>query len=412
MKKNSKDVVTYTEDEIRSDPYGFTLKEITEVLGEQEAQKLFNELYKKKPISKYQTVKIKEIQQGGDTSKYAFELTDGYCIETVCIKRKTGTTVCVSTMVGCPVGCIFCESGSNGFIRNLTPSEIVQQVVLLKEKVNRIVYMGMGEPLFNYNSLIKSIHILRDRNGYNFPTDGITVSTVGPLTQLKKLREEHLKIQLTLSLHATNQTTRNKVIPHMSGNKIEEVVEAVLSYSERHNRKITIAYLLLPGVNDSISDVRQLSRWFRGKNVLINLLQYNNTKCFDMKSPNKQQLVAFKNLLEREGLEVKLRESRGGKIKAACGQLVSEHNKKGARTTQSTVRSNSETIQNKKAIQYDTSTKTDLRQNSSRRKRQNRSRGSGAREKNTAHRNRYQEEIRKERHCQRHEPRRRSDGDG
>ena len=353
MKKNSKDVVTYTEDEIRSDPYGFTLKEITEVLGEQEAQKLFNELYKKKPISKYQTVKIKEIQQGGDTSKYAFELTDGYCIETVCIKRKTGTTVCVSTMVGCPVGCIFCESGSNGFIRNLTPSEIVQQVVLLKEKVNRIVYMGMGEPLFNYNSLIKSIHILRDRNGYNFPTDGITVSTVGPLTQLKKLREEHLKIQLTLSLHATNQTTRDKVIPHMSGNKIEDVVEAVLSYSERHNRKITIAYLLLPGVNDRPSDVRQLSRWFRGKNVLINLLQYNNTKCFDMKSPNKQQLVAFKNLLEREGLEVKLRESRGGKIKAACGQLVSEHNKKGRVAPMSIPQSKSSTrsVPSKKAEQ-------------------------------------------------------------
>ena len=338
MKKNGKDVVTYTEDEIRSDPYGFTLKEITEVLGEQEAQKLFNVLYKKKPNAQYQTVKIKEIQQGGDTSKYAFELKDGYCIETVCIKRKTGTTVCVSTMVGCPVGCLFCESGSNGFIRNLTPSEIVQQVVLLKEKVNRLVYMGMGEPLFNYNSLIKSIHILRDRNGYNFPTDGITVSTVGPLTQLKKLREEHLKIQLTLSLHATNQTTRNKVIPHMSGNKIEDVVEAVLSYSERHNRKITIAYLLLPGVNDRPSDVRQLSRWFRGKNVLINLLQYNNTKCFDMKSPNKQQLVAFKNLLEREGLEVKLRESRGGKIKAACGQLVSEHNKKGRGAVPSAIR--------------------------------------------------------------------------
>ena len=353
MKKNDKDVVTYTEDEIRSDPYGFTLKEITEVLGEQEAQKLFNVLYKKKPNAQYQTVKIKEIQQGGDTSKYAFELKDGYCIETVCIKRKTGTTVCVSTMVGCPVGCIFCESGSNGFIRNLTPSEIVQQVVLLKEKVNRIVYMGMGEPLFNYNSLIKSIHILRDRNGYNFPTDGITVSTVGPLTQLKKLREEHLKIQLTLSLHATNQTTRDKVIPHMSGNKIEDVVEAVLSYSERHNRKITIAYLLLPGVNDRPSDVRQLSRWFRGKNVLINLLQYNNTKCFDMKSPNKQQLVAFKNLLEREGLEVKLRESRGGKIKAACGQLVSEHNKKGRVAPMSIPQSKSSTrsVPSKKAEQ-------------------------------------------------------------
>ena len=353
MKKNHNDEMTYTSEEILNDPYGFTLKEMTDVLGEQEAQNLFNLLYKKKPNPKYQTVKIKEIQQGGDTSKYAFELTDGYRIETVCIKRKTGTTVCVSTMVGCPVGCIFCESGSNGFIRNLTPSEIVQQVVLLKEKVNRIVYMGMGEPLFNYNSLIKSIHILRDRNGYNFPTDGITVSTVGPLTQLKKLREEHLKIQLTLSLHATNQTTRDKVIPHMSGNKIEDVVEAVLSYSERHNRKITIAYLLLPGVNDRPSDVRQLSRWFRGKNVLINLLQYNNTKCFDMKSPNKQQLVAFKNLLEREGLEVKLRESRGGKIKAACGQLVSEHNKKGRVAPMSIPQSKSSTqsVPSKKAEQ-------------------------------------------------------------
>ena len=353
MKKNHNDEMTYTSEEILNDPYGFTLKEMTDVLGEQEAQNLFNLLYKKKPNPKYQTVKIKEIQQGGDTSKYAFELTDGYRIETVCIKRKTGTTVCVSTMVGCPVGCIFCESGSNGFIRNLTPSEIVQQVVLLKEKVNRIVYMGMGEPLFNYNSLIKSIHILRDRNGYNFPTDGITVSTVGPLKQLKKLREEHLKIQLTLSLHATNQTTRDKVIPHMSGNKIEDVVEAVLSYSERHNRKITIAYLLLPGVNDRPSDVRQLSRWFRGKNVLINLLQYNNTKCFDMKSPNKQQLVAFKNLLEREGLEVKLRESRGGKIKAACGQLVSEHNKKGRVAPMSIPQSKSSTrsVPSKKAEQ-------------------------------------------------------------
>src|SRR5574344_1986073 len=328
MKKNSKDVVTYTEDEIRSDPYGFTLKEITEVLGEQEAQKLFNELYKKKPISKYQTVKIKEIQQGGDTSKYAFELTDGYCIETVCIKRKTGTTVCVSTMVGCPVGCIFCESGSNGFIRNLTPSEIVQQVVLLKEKVNRIVYMGMGEPFFNYDNVIKSIHILRDRNGLNFPTDGINISTVGPLEQLKKIREEHLKIQLTLSLHATNQRTRDIIIPHMKGYDINKIVEAVLSYSERHNRKVTIAYLLIPGLNDKAADVRQLGRWFREKNVLINLLQYNDTANCNINRPNKQQLVAFKLRLEAAGLEVKMRESRGNNIKAACGQLVSNTNEK------------------------------------------------------------------------------------
>ena len=215
----------------------------------------------------------------------------------------------------------------NGFIRNLTASEIVQQVTLLKEKVNRIVFMGMGEPLFNYDSLIKSIHILRDRNGLNFPTDGINISTVGPVAQLRKLREEHLKIQLTLSLHATDQTTRNMVMPHMRGNDINEVVEAVLSYSERHNRKITVAYLLIPGVNDGPANVRQLAKWFRNKNVLINVLQYNETDCNKIKRPNKQQLVAFKLKLEAAGLEVKLRESRGNKIKAACGQLVSKYNK-------------------------------------------------------------------------------------
>lgn len=187
--------------------------------------------------------------------------------------------------------------------------------------------MGMGEPLFNYDNLIKSIHILRDRNGLNFPTDGINVSTVGPVEQLKRLREEHLKIQFTLSLHATDQATRNMIMPHMKSNSIHSVDEAALSYSERHNRKITIAYLLAPGINDRASDVRQLGKWFRGKNVLINLLQYNETACKRIKRPNKQQLVAFKIRLEEAGLEVKLRESRGNRIKAACGQLVSDYNK-------------------------------------------------------------------------------------
>lgn len=296
-------------------------------MGEERAKSLFKTLYKNGVSPKNQTMTIKDIYVGGDTTKYAFELQDGYCIETVCIKRRTGNTVCVSTMVGCPVGCIFCASGKNGFIRNLSPAEIVQQIVLLKERVNRIVFMGMGEPLFNYDNLIKSIHILRDRNGLNFPTDGINVSTVGPVEQLKRLREEHLKIQFTLSLHATDQATRNMIMPHMKSNSIHSVVEAALSYSERHNRKITIAYLLAPGINDRASDVRQLGKWFRGKNVLINLLQYNETACKRIKRPNKQQLVAFKIRLEEPGLEVKLRESRGNRIKAACGQLVSDYNK-------------------------------------------------------------------------------------
>jgi len=314
--------------DIYGDPYGFTFSEVSDVLGEQDAEKLYRDLYFRSNNQRYRTIKIKEIFRGPDTQKYAFELSDGYCIETVSIKRKTGTTVCVSTMIGCPVGCIFCASGENGFIRNLTPSEIVQQVVLVSGRVNRIVFMGMGEPLFNYDNVIKAIHILRDRKGLNFPTDGITLSTAGPLPQMKRIREEHLKIQLTLSLHATNQRTRNYIMPHMKGYDIEEVVQSTISYSERHNRTVTIAYLLIPGLNDRISDIKQLGRWFRGKNVLINLLQYNETNCKVIKRPNKQELVAFRDKLNDVGLTVKIRESRGGSIKAACGQLVSKMNRR------------------------------------------------------------------------------------
>lgn len=225
------------------------------------------------------------------------------------------------------VGCIFCESGRNGFVRNLTPSEIVQQVVLIRQKVNRIVFMGMGEPLFNYDNLIAAIHILRDRNGLNFPTDGITVSTVGPVNQLKKLREEHLKIQLTISLHAATQAARNCIIPHMHMYAIEDVVKQALSYSQRHNRKVVFAYLLLPGINDRSSDIRQLAKWFKGKNVMINVLQYNPTSNSKIRAPQKQEMVAFKHQLEQTGLEVTMRVSHGREIKAACGQLANTYNK-------------------------------------------------------------------------------------
>ena len=184
----------YTPAEVRNDPYGFTYKEMSEVIGENEAKALYEELYKQLPRKKNLSMLVKNICKSSDTEKYVYELKDNKYIETVFIKRRDGGTVCVSTQVGCPVGCIFCESGRNGFVRNLTSSEIVQQIILLRRKVNRIVFMGMGEPLFNYDNLIKAIHILRDRYGLNFPTDGITISTVGPVDQLKKLREEHLKI--------------------------------------------------------------------------------------------------------------------------------------------------------------------------------------------------------------------------
>ena len=159
----------------------------------------------------------------------------------------------------------------------------------------------------------------------DFPTSGITVSTVGPVNQLKKLREEHLKIQLTISLHATTQEVRNRIIPNMRLYPVDDVVEEALSYSKRHNRKVVFAYLVLPGINNTSADVRQLAKWFRGKNVMLNLLEYNPTGNPRLKKPKKQELLTFKQQLERETLDVTLRVSHGRGISAACGQLANSH---------------------------------------------------------------------------------------
>ncbi|MDR2534668.1 MAG: 23S rRNA (adenine(2503)-C(2))-methyltransferase RlmN [Treponema sp.] len=305
-----------------NDPFGFSYDEISPILGEDDAKALYVRLYRGGLLKKPHTIWVQNIISATDAKKYLFELSDGKRIETVCIKRKTGVTACVSAQVGCPVQCIFCASGRPGHIRNLTASEIVQQIIFLREPINRIVFMGIGEPLYNYDSVLKSIHILRDRNGLDFPTDGITVSTVGPIKLLKQLREEHLKIQLTLSLHAATQEVRNYLIPGMKGNDINQTVEAALDYSRRHNRKLTVAYLVLPGINNAYTDARQLAAWFAQEKVMINLLEYNPTPQSTLKKPAKQEIERFKNHLERLGLETHIRVSHGNAIQAACGQLA------------------------------------------------------------------------------------------
>ncbi|MDR1911576.1 MAG: radical SAM protein [Helicobacteraceae bacterium] len=312
--------------EIINDPFNFTYNEICGAIGESGAKSIYSLLYKKDFVKKARSIWIKEVIKDAQANKYIFELSDNKYIETVSIKRRTGVSACVSAQVGCPCKCIFCESGKNGFIRNLSASEIVQQVIYLKERVNRIVFMGIGEPLFNYDVLIKSIHILRDRNGLDFPTDGITISTIGTIKMLKKIREEHIKIQLTLSLHAAAQKVRDYLMPATRGNDINETVKAALSYSKRHNRKLVVAYLLLRGINDSASDIKKLVEWFKGENAMINLLEYNKTSGA-LTSVDKRRLEHFKNSLLSYGIEAKIRSSRGRNINAACGQLASRYNK-------------------------------------------------------------------------------------
>ena len=260
--------------ELIVDPTNFSFKEYSSIFGEDIAKHIYNSLYKSTTVKRaFRQIYPTKIMADPVTRKYVFTLADGFQIETVVIKRRTGNTLCMSTQAGCPVQCRFCKSGENGLIRNLTTSEIVQQYLFVNENINRIVFMGIGEPLYNYDDVLNAIHILRDRNGIDFPTDGISISTVGPVDKLQLLREEHLKIQLVLSLHATDQETRDYLIPGMASHKINEVIALTMEYGRRHNRKVSIAYLLLPGINNRKVDIDRLSKWFGNKDIVLNLLK-------------------------------------------------------------------------------------------------------------------------------------------
>lgn len=307
------------------DPFNHPYNDFVDTFSSEIAEEVFAHLYKsKKSELTYRQLIPRQKMSFGNTSKYVFRLYDGYEIETVCIGRRTGRTVCISTQVGCSVRCRFCKSGGKGFFRNLTASEIVQQVLFIDEEVNRIVFMGIGEPLNNYEEVIKSIHILRERKGLNFATDGITISTVGPIGKLKLLREEHIKIQLTVSLHATDQDTRDFLVPGMSDYPINEIVSSTMEYGRRHKRKVTFAYLLLPGINTKNSDIMKLCQWFSGKNVVLNLMKYNGEQTKDMRTVSTREIQQIKRILEDQNVQVTIRDSMGESINAACGQLVAK----------------------------------------------------------------------------------------
>ena len=305
-------------------PTNCLYSEFENQFGKQSADSIFSSLYNQTKQSTYRQIIPVNIVHDSSTTKYVFKLHDNRQIETVCIKRKTGITVCLSTQVGCSIGCLFCESGKNGFYRNLTASEIVQQFLFVEESINRIVFMGIGEPLNNYDEVIRAIHILRDRRGIDFPTDGISISTVGPMPTLARLKQESLKIQLVISLHATDQETRNHLIPGMKRYSINEIISEAFAYQRKHNRKLSIAYLLLPGINDSDGNVGKLIQWFSNKNVVINLMKYNGTNSQRFITATEKCIKLFKSKLTNGGLEVTVRESTGKGLNAACGQLITK----------------------------------------------------------------------------------------
>jgi 23S rRNA (adenine2503-C2)-methyltransferase len=268
------------------------------------------------------TLRRLQTTPGRMSTKVLFGLPDGGAIESVRIRRRTGMTACVSSQVGCAFGCTFCASGRLGLIRHLRAGEIVQQVLALGPRINRIVFMGIGEPLHNLDQVLAAIRILRDRRGLGLRTSGITISTIGLPPRLRRLREEHLAVNLTISLHATTDEVRRQLIPGARGIALADVIATSQSWARRHNRRVTYVYLLLPGVNDHADDADRLVRLLDGALARVNLMRWNPVLGGDRYCRvDDAGLSAFKRRLERGGLDATVRDTQGKDIDAACGQL-------------------------------------------------------------------------------------------
>ncbi|MGN0271456.1 MAG: 23S rRNA (adenine(2503)-C(2))-methyltransferase RlmN [Lachnospiraceae bacterium] len=263
------------------------------------------------------------------TRKYLFRLEDGNVIESVLMKYKHGNSVCISSQVGCRMGCRFCASTLDGLVRGLTPGEMLEQIYRIGqdvgERISNVVVMGTGEPLDNYENLIKFIEMLTDENGLHISQRNLTVSTCGIVPKMRELADRKLQITLALSLHASNQEKRKELMPVANKYEISEVLDACRYYFEQTGRRITFEYSLVGGVNDTEEDAKELSGLIRGMNCHVNLIPVNPVKERDYVQSNQQVILNFKNKLEKNGINVTIRREMGRDIDGACGQLRRRH---------------------------------------------------------------------------------------
>jgi len=248
--------------------------------------------------------------------------------ETVMIPDDPRRTACLSSQVGCPVGCKFCASGVNGVKGNLSAAQIVEQVIALnsllrpnEERISNIVFMGMGEPLANYANLMQAIRVLHDPQGLNIGARKITVSTVGVPAKMRDLANENLPINLAISLHAPNEPLRKQLIPWAEHFSLEDILDAARYYFEKTGREITLEYILLSGVNDRPEHARELATLCKTLRANVNLIRYNEVEGLPFGRPKSDNVVRFQEVLRRNGVNAHIRKSRGRDIDAACGQL-------------------------------------------------------------------------------------------
>ncbi|MGJ8455110.1 23S rRNA (adenine(2503)-C(2))-methyltransferase RlmN [Pseudothermotoga sp. U03pept] len=266
----------------------------------------------------------KRVSSLDSTTKYLYQLEDGNTIESVLLFHEGYATACISTQVGCPVKCAFCATGQSGFVRNLSAAEIVSQVLAIeadsKQTVRNIVYMGMGEPLLNYENVLKSIRILIHERTKNLGVRRITISTVGIPDKILQLAGEGLDLNLAISLHAASDEKRDKIIPMNKKYSIEEILHAARLYQEKSDRRVTIEYILIKEFNDFDEDARRLARLLSGMKVFVNLIPINPVVT-GLEKPTQWKINRFKELLIDHGIEAEVRYEKGADIEAACGQL-------------------------------------------------------------------------------------------
>jgi 23S rRNA (adenine2503-C2)-methyltransferase len=266
-----------------------------------------------------------QVSQLDGTRKYLFLLDDGNVIESVLMRYKHGNSVCISSQVGCRMGCRFCASTIDGLVRGLTPAEMLDQIYRIGkdigERISNVVVMGTGEPLDNFSNLLKFIELLTDENGLNISQRNVTVSTCGIVPRMRELADKKLSITLALSLHASSQEKRLALMPVARSYEIHEVVEACRYYFAQTGRRVTFEYSLVGGINDTAEDAKELAALIRGMNCHVNLIPVNPVKERDFLQPDDRAVAAFRDRLEKNGITATVRRRMGRDIDGACGQL-------------------------------------------------------------------------------------------
>lgn len=297
----------------------FDVAEMTDISNE-----LKEKIQREFELKLLEPVKILTSRTDG-TQKFLFRLLDGNIIESVLMRYKYGNTVCISTQIGCRMGCRFCASTLDGLVRNLTFSEMLEEIYQIQknsgERVSNIVLMGSGEPMDNFDNVVEFVQRISDENGLHISQRNITISSCGLVENIKKLADMNLQVTLALSLHAADDETRKSLMPIANKYTIEEVLEACRYFFNQTGRRISFEYSLVAGVNDTKEEASKLAKLIRGMNCHVNLIPVNPIKERNFKQSEKGNILGFKNYLEKNGINVTIRRELGSDIQGACGQL-------------------------------------------------------------------------------------------